>query len=286
MDKVGVIGAGVMGIGVAQNLAQSGFYVKLVDLNEEILEKAKREIYDHVRFHQFYSQDKESFDPSEVLSRIETDVDLEVVSDCEFIVENATEKWDVKEKIYPRLDNICSESAIFAVNTSCISITKIGALTNRPDRILGIHFMNPVPLKPTVEAIRGVYTSDETIEQAGSILSRMGKKYILVNDMPGFVSNRVLMLTINEAIWLVQDQVAKPEDVDAIFKECFGHASGPLETGDLIGLDTILYSLEVLYESYQDPKFRACPLLRQMVAAGKNGRKSGQGFYTYYSHNS
>ncbi|MHA6528859.1 3-hydroxyacyl-CoA dehydrogenase family protein [Paenibacillus sp. BAC0078] len=281
MKKVGVIGAGVMGVGVAQNLAQSGFNVRLVDVNEDILAHAKREIYNNARMHQFYTRGKESFDPDEVLSRIESDLHMEVLSDCDFVIENVTEKWEIKKEIYPALDKICPESAVFAVNTSCISITKIGALTRRPDRILGIHFMNPVPLKSTVEAIRGAYTSQETINYAAGILAGMGKKYILVNDMPGFVSNRVLMLTINEAIWTVQDQVAPPEDVDRIFKECFGHTSGPLETGDLIGLDTILYSLEVLYESYQDPKFRACPLLRQMVSAGKCGRKSGQGFYQY-----
>lgn len=270
-----------MGVGVAQNLAQSGFNVRLVDVNEDILAHAKREIYNNARMHQFYTRGKESFDPDEVISRIESDLHMDVLSDCDFVIENVTEKWEVKKEIYPALDKICPESAVFAVNTSCISITKIGALTRRPDRILGIHFMNPVPLKSTVEAIRGAYTSQETIDYAAGILAGMGKKYILVNDMPGFVSNRVLMLTINEAIWTVQDQVAPPEDVDRIFKECFGHTSGPLETGDLIGLDTILYSLEVLYESYQDPKFRACPLLRQMVSAGKCGRKSGQGFYQY-----
>ncbi|MNO20660.1 putative 3-hydroxybutyryl-CoA dehydrogenase [compost metagenome] len=281
MKKVGVIGAGVMGVGVAQNLAQSGFNVRLVDVNEDILAHAKRDIYNNARMHQFYTRGKESFDPDEVLSRIESNLHIDVLCDCDFVIENVTEKWDVKKEIYPALDKICPESAVFAVNTSCMSITKIGALTRRPDRILGIHFMNPVPLKSTVEAIRGAYTSQETIDYAADILSGMGKKYILVNDMPGFVSNRVLMLTINEAIWTVQDQVALPEDVDRIFKECFGHTSGPLETGDLIGLDTILHSLEVLYESYQDPKFRACPLLRQMVSAGKCGRKTGQGFYQY-----
>lgn len=281
MKRIGVVGAGVMGIGVSQSLAQSGYSVLLMDIHKDILDKAKEEIYKNVRFQSFYSQGGDHFDPDEVLSRIETSTDLHIMHDADFVIENATEKWEIKKEIYPALDAICPESTVFAVNTSCISITRIGSLTQRADRILGIHFMNPVPLIPTVEAIRGTYTSEATIDNAKQLLASMNKKCVVVNDMPGFVSNRVLMLTINEAIWLVQDQVALPEEVDTIFKECFGHKSGPLETGDLIGLDTILYSVEALYDAYQDPKFRSCPLLRKMVDAGKLGRKSGQGFYNY-----
>jgi len=174
-----------------------------------------------------------------------------------------------------------TDVACFAANTSAYSITRIGSLTQRPDRVLGMHFMNPVPLKPTVEVIRAFHTSQATVDTALALLKGMGKEGIVVNDMPGFVSNRVLMLTINEAVWLVQDQVATPEDVDRIFVTCFGHKMGPLETADLIGLDTILFSIEVLYESFNDSKYRPCPLLRKMVDAGLHGRKSGQGFYSY-----
>jgi 3-hydroxybutyryl-CoA dehydrogenase len=167
------------------------------------------------------------------------------------------------------------------VDTSCYSITRVGALTQRPDKVIGIHFMNPVPLKPTVEVIKGWHTSPETIAITNALLKRMGKDSVLVNDSPGFVSNRILMLTVNEAAFTVQDGVANAQEVDEIFKKCFGHKMGPLETADLIGLDTILYSVEVLHESFGDSKYRPCPLLKKMVDAGLLGRKSGQGFYKY-----
>jgi 3-hydroxybutyryl-CoA dehydrogenase len=160
-------------------------------------------------------------------------------------------------------------------------VTRLGGLTERPDRVLGIHFMNPVPMKPTVEMIRGFHTSEESLDTARRLLAAMGKDAIVVNDMPGFVSNRVLMLTVNEAAFVVQDGVAPAADVDLLFKKCFGHKMGPLETADLIGLDTILYSIEVLHESYADSKYRPCPLLKKMVDAGLLGRKSGKGFYDY-----
>ena len=170
---------------------------------------------------------------------------------------------------------------MFAANTSAIPITRIASLTRRPARVIGMHFMNPVPLKPVVEVIRGYYTADETVALAQGLLAGMGKEGVVVNDSPGFVSNRVLMLTINEAIFLLHEGVAAAEDVDKIFKGCFGHKMGPLETADLIGLDTILLSIEVLYESFNDSKYRPCPLLKKMVDAGLYGQKSGQGFYTY-----
>jgi 3-hydroxybutyryl-CoA dehydrogenase len=179
------------------------------------------------------------------------------------------------------LDRVCPPRAVFAANTSCISITRIGGWTGRADRVLGMHFMNPVPLKPVVETVRGHHTSQETLDTAAALLAGMGKEAIVVNDFPGFVSNRVLMLTINEAAWEVQDGVASPEDIDRIFVTCFGHKMGPLATGDLIGLDTIVLSLEVLLDSYGDPKFRPCPLLRKMVDAGLHGRKTERGFFDY-----
>jgi 3-hydroxybutyryl-CoA dehydrogenase len=279
--KVGVIGAGVMGIGVGQSLAQNGMEAVLVDVSEEVLERAKAEIRKNLRFQGMFQKDAKKEDPATVLGRIHCTTLLEELNDVDFVVENVPEKWEIKSQIYPRIDAICPERAVFAVNTSCYSITRVGALTQRPDRVIGMHFMNPVPLKPMVEAIRGHHTSEATIETARQFLRQMGKDCILVNDMPGFVSNRVLMLTINEAVYVLQDGVATAEQVDQLFKTCFGHKMGPLETADLIGLDTILYSIEVLYESYNDSKYRPCPLLKKMVDAGLHGRKNGKGFYDY-----
>ena len=281
IEKVGVIGAGVMGIGVSQNLAQTHHQVILVDISDEILAHAKAEIRKNVRFARLFDKSANQENPDDVLARITFTQDYHLLHDMDFVVENVVEKWDVKKGVYPQLDVICPEHCVFADNTSCISITRIGSLTNRPDRVIGMHFMNPVPMKPVVEAIRGFHTSEDTVAISKTFLAGMGKECIVVNDMPGFVSNRVLMLTINEAAYVVQDQVASAQEVDQIFKRCFEHKMGPLETADLIGLDTILYSIDVLYESYNDSKYRPCPLLRKMVDAGLHGRKSGQGFYTY-----
>jgi 3-hydroxybutyryl-CoA dehydrogenase len=279
--KAAVIGAGVMGTGVAQNLAQNGLETVLVDVAEPALAKARAAIFNAVRFAGMMQRESPPTDPESVVSRITFTTDLDRLADVEFVVENVVEKWDVKRQLYPQLDAICPPACIFAANTSAISITKLGGATRRPDRVLGMHFMNPVPMKTTVEVIRGHHTSAETLARGKAFLAQMGKEGIVVNDLPGFVSNRVLMLTVNEAIFVVQDQVASPADVDKIFKQCFGHKMGPLETGDLIGLDTILYSLDELYAAYRDPKFRPCPLLQKMVDAGLHGRKSGKGFYTY-----
>src|SRR5690625_2457891 len=280
-NKTGVVGAGVMGAGVAQNLAQKRMNVVLVDISETALEKAKTTIRNKIRFAGMMQRNAEALDPDELLARIHFTTDLAALSEVDFLVENVVEKWEMKSALYPKLEKICPGKTIFAANTSAISITKIGNLTKKPDRVVGIHFMNPVPMKKTVEVIRGFHTSEETLAETDAFLEEMGKEGIVVNDMPGFVSNRVLMLTINEAIFLVQDQVSNPADIDKIFRNCFGHKMGPLETGDLIGLDTILYSLEVLYESYNDPKFRPSPLLKKMVDAGVHGRKTGQGFFKY-----
>ncbi len=280
--QVGVIGAGVMGSGVAQNLAQKGFKVVLVDIADAALERAKKEIYNNVRFQGFMKKDKSRLDnPDDIISKIVFTTDYEQLKSVYYVVENVVEKWEAKSAVYPKIDKICPENAVFAVDTSCYSITKVAALTKRPDKIIGIHFMNPVPMKPTVEVIKGWHTSEETINITTELLAAMGKDWIIVNDSPGFVSNRVLMLTINEAVFLLQEQVAEAKQVDDIFKKCFGHKMGPLETADLIGLDTILYSIEVLNESFNDSKYRPCSLLKKMVDAGLLGRKSGRGFYTY-----
>lgn len=215
------------------------------------------------------------------MHRITFSTNYQSLEAAQFTIENVPEKWDIKNRIYEKIDKICPKETIFAANTSAIPITRIASVTKRATKVVGIHFMNPVPMKSTVEMIRGYHTSDETIKTAKELLAQMGKECIIVNDSPGFVSNRVLMLTINEAIFLLQDQVASASDVDRIFKTCFGHKMGPLETADLIGLDTILFSIEVLYESFNDSKYRPCSLLKKMVDAGLHGRKSGQGFYTY-----
>ena len=281
IKKVGVIGAGVMGAGVGQSLAQGGMEAVLVDVSDEILERAQGEIRKNLRFQGMFQKDVKKESADAVLGRVRFTTLLEELGDVDFVVENVPEKWEIKREIYPRIDAICPERAVFAVNTSCYSITRVGALTRRPDKVIGMHFMNPVPLKPMVEVIRGHHTSEETIATARGFLGQMGKDCILVNDMPGFVSNRILMLTINEAVYVLQDGVATAEQVDQLFKTCFGHKMGPLETADLIGLDTILYSIEALYESYSDSKYRPCPLLKKMVDAGMHGRKNGKGFYDY-----
>lgn len=281
IKKVGVVGAGVMGVGVGQSLAQTGHQAVLVDISPEILDHAREEIRKNLRFQGMFQKGAKKEDPAAILGRLTFTTDLAALADVDFVVENVPEKWELKRQVYPQIDAICPQRTIFAVDTSCFSITRVGSLTRRPDRVIGTHFMNPVPLKSMVEVIRGHHTSEETIETTRAFLRQMGKDCIVVNDFPGFVSNRILMLTVNEAIFTAQDGVATPEQIDHLFKTCFGHKMGPLETGDLIGLDTILYSLEVLYDSYNDPKFRPAPLLRKMVDAGLLGRKSGQGFYEY-----
>ena len=280
-ELVGVVGAGVIGQGVAQDLAQTRHRVVLLDVSEAILERARSAIQRSIRLSRMLKKAEGQESPDAVMGRIELTTDYGRFADADFVIENATEKWEVKREIYARLDEVCPARCVFAANTSAIPITRLASVTGRPPQVLGIHFMNPVPLKSTVEMIRGYHTSDETLEVARSLLAGMGKKAVVVNDSPGFVTNRVLMLTINEAVYLLQEQVASAEDVDAIFRDCFGHKMGPLETADLIGLDTILNSIEVLYESFSDSKYRPCPLLRKMVDAGLHGRKSGRGFYAY-----
>lgn len=283
MEKqiVGVVGAGVMGAGVAQNLAQTGHKVMLLDLNEDILRKASDTIAKNVRFQRFMNKNQPQISQAEVLEQITFTTDYADFAGVDFVVENVVERWEVKRAVHIQLDSVCPAHAVFAANTSAVSITKIGSVTKRPAQILGIHFMNPVPLKPVVEVIRGFHTSDEAIASAQRLLTNMNKQWVIVNDYPGFVSNRISHLFMNEAAFVVQDQVASAQEVDEIFKKCYGHAMGPLQTADLIGLDTVVDTLNVLYQSYQDPKFRCCPLLQKMVDAGLLGAKSGQGFYKY-----
>jgi 3-hydroxybutyryl-CoA dehydrogenase len=280
-QRFGVIGAGVIGVGVAQNLAQTKHEVVLIDISEDLLRRAGQAIAKNLAFAALFDPKVRELSQSDVLGCIEFTTDYDRLSDVDLVVENTTESWPVKESVYPRIDRICRQDCILAANTSAITITRLASLTQRPDRVIGMHFMNPVPQKTVVEVVKGWHTSEATVQAARDFLHQLGKRAIVVKDMPGFVSNRVLMLMINEAIFVVQDDVAPPSDVDKIFVKCFAHNMGPLATADLIGLDTILHTLDVLHQSFGDSKYRACPLLRQMVAAGLWGRKSGKGFFDY-----
>lgn len=281
IKKIGVIGAGTMGIGMAIDIVLHNLNCVLVDISEEILEKAKKEIVSGVRFAPLIKKTAPKLTAEEVLKLVEFTTELDKLADCDFIVENINEDWNAKEQLYRKIDDICRPEVCFAVNTSCISITKVGGVTKRCKNVIGMHFMNPVFMKPVVEVIKGWHTSEETITTAKEFLLKLDKEGIIVNDYPGFVSNRISHLFMNEAAYVLQDGVATPKQVDEIFKKCFGHTMGPLETADLIGLDTVVNSLDVLYQSYQDSKFRCCPLLRKMVDAGMLGKKSGKGFYEY-----
>ncbi|MEU3558081.1 3-hydroxyacyl-CoA dehydrogenase family protein [Streptomyces fragilis] len=281
IGTVGVVGAGVMGTGLAQALAQSGHEVILVDRSDEILARAEQEIHKGLRLGRLLGTRSPAEDRTVVAKRIAYTTEYEGFDAVDFVIENVTEDWEIKRGVYQRIDPLCPPHCVFAVNTSVIPITRVGAATTRPDRVLGMHFMNPVPMKPMVEVIRGHHTSEATLDTARRLLTQMGKECVVVQDSPGFVSNRVLMLTVNEAVYLVQEGVATAEEVDRIFKSCFGHRMGPLETADLIGLDTILQSVQGLHDAFSDSKYRPCPLLTRMVDAGLLGRKSGRGFFDY-----
>ncbi|MGO4287984.1 3-hydroxyacyl-CoA dehydrogenase family protein [Chitinophaga sp. RAB17] len=278
IKQIAVIGAGIMGQGVAYQFAKYDYDITLTDISEEALAKAKKEIRNIERLDKMLHKSAATVN---VLDKITFTTDLGAVAAADFIIENITENISLKENLYQQLKNIVSDHALLAVNTSAVSVTRLAAFLKNPQQVMGIHFMNPVHLKPTVEVIRGHHTTPATIEATQALLHTVKMTGVVVNDMPGFISNRVLMLTINEAIFALQDGVATIPDIDKIFKECFGHKMGPLETADLIGLDTILYTLDVLLASYNDSKFRPAPLLRKMVDAGLHGRKSKEGFYKY-----
>lgn len=280
-QMVGVVGAGVMGTGVAQCLAQTGHRVTLLDVSTHILEHAREQIATGLKFSALFDQAMRGANQNAILAQIEFTMDYDRLKNVDLVVENCPEQWDVKQAVYLQIDRICHAECIFVANTSTISISRIAAVTDRPDRVIGIHFMNPVPQKPVVEVIKGQHTSDATVEVAQALLQQIGKQAVFVKDLPGFVSNRVMMVAINEAIGVIQDDIASPAEVDFIFVGCLAHKMGPLATADLIGLDTVLRSLESLYEHYLDSKYIPCTLLRDMVGAGLLGRKSGHGFFSY-----
>jgi 3-hydroxybutyryl-CoA dehydrogenase len=279
---VGVLGAGVMGTGVAHALAETGHRVILVDLGEEQLQGARRNIDRNLRLYRLMKPAPPGApEPREVLARIEGTSELARLGEVDFLVENITEKWELKQELYGRLGELGRPELPIGVNTSAIPMARFAARYAHPRRIVGMHFMNPVPLMPVVEVVRGEATGEDTLDAAKTLVSQMGRQCIVVKDSPGFVTNRVMMLTVNEAIFLLQEGVSTAPDIDRLFQTCFHHRMGPLATADLIGLDTVLYSLEVLHRELGDDKFRPCPLLQQMVSQGHLGLKSGQGFFHY-----
>lgn len=278
IKQIAVIGAGVMGQGVAYQFAKYAYDIILIDRDEAKTEEALKNIRNIERLDKMLHKSDSSVN---VLDKIKISTQLKDTSSADFIIENITENIALKENLYKQLHDIVRDDALLAVNTSAVSITRLASFLKYPKNIMGIHFMNPVHLKPTVEVIRGYHTLESTIETTQALLQSVKMSGVVVNDYPGFISNRVLMLTINEAVFALQDGVATPSDIDKIFRECFSHKMGPLETADLIGLDTILYTLDVLVQSYNDSKFRPAPLLQKMVDAGLHGRKSGEGFFKY-----
>ncbi len=278
---VGVVGAGVMGVGVAQLFAENGFSVVLVDNDSSVLSTVESRIRESVRLGKLLGRKGIDNDATVVMSRITVSDQIESLASVDVVIENITEDWDLKSRFYPELDRVCHSDSIFAANTSAIPIGRIATRTRRAPKVIGIHFMNPVPMKKAAEVIPCTHTAPETTDWISNLLREVGVEPIVVGDAPGFVSNRVLMLTINEAIFLVHEGVADPHTVDDVFRKCFGHPMGPLATADLIGLDTILRSLEVLLTEMDDPKFTPCPLLVEMVREGNLGRKSGTGFHSY-----
>jgi 3-hydroxybutyryl-CoA dehydrogenase len=278
--KVAVLGAGTMGNGIAQVFAQNGHHVVLRDLDGAILDRAIAGIAKSLA----KLEEKGKLQPGtkdEALGRIKPETDLDAVRDAALVVEAIVENADVKRGLFKQLDALAPEATILASNTSSISITKLGAATTRPGKVIGMHFMNPVPLMQLVEVIRGQATSDETTKAVMELARALGKTPVEVNDYPGFVSNRVLMPMINEAIYCVYEGVATPQAIDEVMRLGMNHPMGPLTLADFIGLDVCLAILNVLHDGLGDPKYRPCPLLKRMVDAGWLGRKSGRGFYSY-----
>lgn len=280
IKKIMVIGAGQMGGGIAQVAAQAGLQVILNDIDMSMIEQRVAFI-DKTLTRNVEKGKITAEEQQEILARLVPSTDLQDAADVDFVVEAATEDMALKETIFRKLDEVARPDVILATNTSSLPITEIAAVTSRPESVIGMHFMNPVPVMILVEVIRGIATSDEVYAIVEELAVAMGKKPVEVNDYPGFISNRVLMPMINEAIFCVYEGVADPEAVDQVMKLGMNHPMGPLTLADFIGLDTCLAIMEVLYEGFADSKYRPCPLLRKMVKAGWLGKKSGQGFYAY-----
>jgi 3-hydroxybutyryl-CoA dehydrogenase len=280
IQKVGVVGAGTMGNGIAQVYAAGGHGVVLCDIEQSILRRALETVSKNlgraVAKNKITEEQKAG-----TLARIQPATDRSALGACDFVVEAASEKFAIKSDLFRDLDRICRSDVILASNTSSISITKLGAVTERAENVIGMHFFNPAPVMQLVEVVRGLATSDETFQTVRDLATQLGKTPIEVNDAPGFVSNRVLMPLLNEAMFAVMEGVATPEAIDEVFKLGMAHPMGPLTLADFIGLDVCLDIMRVLHNGLGDPKYRPCPLLIKMVDAGRLGKKSGQGFYKY-----
>jgi 3-hydroxybutyryl-CoA dehydrogenase len=280
IQSVGIVGAGTMGNGITHVFSRCGYQVLLCDVEQRFLDRALETIGKNLE-REVAKNKITAADKAAALGRIQPALDRGKLADCDFVIEAATEKLEIKTELFRDLDRICRPEIVLATNTSSISITKLAALTKRPDKVVGMHFFNPVPMMKLVEVIRGLATTDETFQTVRDLAVKLEKTPVEVNDAPGFVSNRVLMPLLNEAMYAVMEGVATPEAVDEVFKLGMAHPMGPLTLADFIGLDVCLDIMRVMQAGLGDPKYRPCPLLIKMVDAGWFGRKSGRGFYKY-----
>ena len=280
IKSIGVVGAGIMGSGIAQVAASAGYNVILNDIKDKFIDRGLAAISHSLE--RMVKKDKiTSVEAKTISGRITRSTKLEDLSDVDFVVEAVVEDKTLKQDIFRQLDTICHSEVILSSNTSSISITSLAAVTSRPEKVIGMHFINPVPVMKMIEVIKGLDTSSETVKSVFDLAEIMGKVPVLCEDFPGFVSNRVLQVMINEGMYCLYEGLGTRESIDDTMKMCANHPMGPLELADLIGLDTVLNILNILYEGYGDPKYRACPLLKKYVEAGLLGRKTGRGFYEY-----